>query len=261
MRTAAFVRSFPSPWNGPTENFAPQLGSPRPGKGLPLRIPLVVLVLSIVCIRAVHANDATPLTANAAGQITISWTASGDDGGAGRATRYDLRRSSSPITSSNFASATAVTGVPAPQPAGTREYFTVSGLTVGNTYYFAMKVGDESNNWSTMSNVIQKVVNTTVAVDNDPALQLSFSRPMPNPAAGSTRFTLSLPSALDVRVEVFDVTGRRIRTLAEGNFGSGRHDVAWDLRDDHGNRVDAGMFMVRALAGGQTFHQRLVVMR
>ena len=221
----------------------------------------MVLVLSIVCIRAVHANDATPLTANAAGQVTISWTASGDDGSAGRATRYDLRRSSSPITSSNFASATAVTGVPAPQPAGTRETFTVSGLTVGNTYYFAMKVGDEANNWSTMSNVIQKVVNTTVGVNNDPALQLSFSRPMPNPAAGSSRFTLSLPSALDVRVEVFDVTGRRIRTLAEGNFSPGRHDVAWDLRDDHGNRVDAGMFMVRALAGGQTFHQRLVVMR
>jgi len=225
-----------------------------------LRTSLVALLLSIVATRTGVAADATPLTANAAGQVTLAWTASGDDGSTGRASRYDLRYSSSMITATNFGSATIVNGVPAPQPPGTREYYTVSGLTSGATYYFAMKVGDEVGNWSTMSNVVQKVVNVLVDV-NDPSRKLSFSRPMPNPAAQVTRFTLSLPNDSDVSGEVFDVTGRRVRTLADGHFGPGRRDVAWDLRDSQGNRVEAGVFLVRAQAGGQTFHQRLVVMR
>jgi len=88
--------------------------------------------------------------------VTLLWTAPGDDGNIGTATAYDLRRSTAMLTSANFSAATQVV-VTAPKVAGSPETFVVTGLTPG-TYYFAIKSVDEAGNWSLMSNVVAKVV-------------------------------------------------------------------------------------------------------
>ncbi len=85
--------------------------------------------------------------------ITVSWTAPGDDGNTGTATTYDIRYSTSTINDANWASATQVSGEPAPQVAGTNQNMTISGLSSSTTYYFAMKTADEVPNWSSLSNV------------------------------------------------------------------------------------------------------------
>lgn len=85
--------------------------------------------------------------------ITVSWTAPGDDGSTGTATTYDLRYSTSLITSGNFSSATQVTGEPTPGIAGNPESKIVSGLAPSTTYFFALMTLDEVSNTSTLSNV------------------------------------------------------------------------------------------------------------
>lgn len=82
----------------------------------------------------------------------LAWTAPGGDGNTGTAVAYDLRYATSAITSSNWSSATPVSGVPAPKTAGSAEAFTVTGLTPGTTYYFALKAKDLVNE-SPISNV------------------------------------------------------------------------------------------------------------
>lgn len=87
--------------------------------------------------------------------VTLAWTAPGDDGSVGQASRYDLRRSVTPITNlSDFAQATAVTGTSLPQPAGSSESVTVAGLTPETRYWFALRTLDEAGNLSGLSNVI-----------------------------------------------------------------------------------------------------------
>ena len=85
--------------------------------------------------------------------IMLTWTAPGDDGDVGVASEYDIRYSISPIDEGNWDSATQVVGEPTPSPAGTNEFFTVTGLSTDTTYYFAMKTADEVPNWSELSNV------------------------------------------------------------------------------------------------------------
>jgi len=85
--------------------------------------------------------------------ITLNWTAPGDDGNIGTASQYDIRWSTSPITDANWPAAAKCVGEPAPQPAGSRETFTVHGLTPNTTYYFALKTADGVPNWSGLSNV------------------------------------------------------------------------------------------------------------
>ncbi|MBI2931274.1 MAG: DVUA0089 family protein, partial [Planctomycetes bacterium] len=85
--------------------------------------------------------------------VNLQWTAPGDDAGAGTATAYDIRYSSSAITTdAEFTAATAVTGEPVPSIAGTVETMTVTGLSPATTYYFAIKTADETPNWSGVSN-------------------------------------------------------------------------------------------------------------
>jgi len=86
--------------------------------------------------------------------VDLVWTATGDDGADGTASFYDIRYYTAPITEANWNSATHVTGEPAPQPSGSDESFTVTGLSESTEYYFAIKVGDEVPNWSGLSNVV-----------------------------------------------------------------------------------------------------------
>jgi flagellar hook assembly protein FlgD len=46
-------------------------------------------------------------------------------------------------------------------------------------------------------------------------------------------------------VELFDVQGRRVTTLADGGFGAGAHVLAWDGRDAAGARASRGLYFVR----------------
>jgi len=86
--------------------------------------------------------------------VTLTWTTPGDDGMVGTASEFDLRYSTSPINGSNFNSATRWTGTPAPAAPGTEQNVTVTGLTPGTTYWFAIKTGDDVPNWAAISNVI-----------------------------------------------------------------------------------------------------------
>jgi phosphodiesterase/alkaline phosphatase D-like protein len=86
-------------------------------------------------------------------RVQLAWSASGDDSLTGTATSYDIRYSTSPITSTNWSSATQVTGEPAPASPGTAQSYTVTGLTRQTTYYFAMKVTDDAGQPSALSNV------------------------------------------------------------------------------------------------------------
>jgi hypothetical protein len=85
---------------------------------------------------------------------TVSFTTTGDDSLTGTATTLDVRRSTSPITSASWASATQVTGEPAPAAPGTTQSVIVTGLTRQTTYYFAAKIMDEGGTPSALSNVI-----------------------------------------------------------------------------------------------------------
>lgn len=89
----------------------------------------------------------------AAASATLTWTAPGDDGHEGTAALYEIRWSRSPIlTDADWEAATPLSGVPAPQPAGSPESFSIARLECGATYYFAIRAADEVFNGSPLSN-------------------------------------------------------------------------------------------------------------
>jgi len=83
----------------------------------------------------------------------------------------------------------------------------------------------------------------------------------PNPAAGATRFAIDLPHDGDARVEVYDLSGRRVATVAGGHRAAGRASLAWNGHDDAGRPLGAGVYLARVSAGGATATTRLVRVR
>ncbi|MEW6499055.1 MAG: fibronectin type III domain-containing protein, partial [Cyanobacteriota bacterium] len=120
------------------------------------------LISNTVSATTVTGDDVSPsqiadlqATSSTGVSITLSWSAVGDDGMTGTATGYDIRYSTSQITTNtHYNAATQVTGEPQPAAPGTQETFTVTGLQQNTTYYFAIKAFDEVNNYSPLSNVI-----------------------------------------------------------------------------------------------------------
>jgi Right handed beta helix region len=128
---------------------------------------LLSILLTISCSheprKHLIAPDTTPpaavtdLTATVISDSTVqlTWTATGDDGDEGRASRYDIRINTEPFPNGHFPPLPAVADSLAPALAGTREMAVATGLKANTTYYFAMRVGDEVPNWSPISNVAE----------------------------------------------------------------------------------------------------------
>ncbi len=89
--------------------------------------------------------------------------------------------------------------------------------------------------------------------------RLALSPAWPNPARGTVRMSIEIAQAASAEVAIYDVIGRRVSTLHEGALAAGRHDLAWDRRDARGARAAAGVYFVRAVVGGATRTQRLVL--
>ncbi len=83
----------------------------------------------------------------------------------------------------------------------------------------------------------------------------------PNPFEEQTEIAFRLGVANTVRVEVFDVLGRRVRTLLEADRGIGRHTVVWDGKDDAGRTMASGLYVCRLQAGTFTSTRQLVLLR
>jgi hypothetical protein len=91
------------------------------------------------------------------------------------------------------------------------------------------------------------------------ARQLAPARP--NPFAGSTRIRFTLPHAGHADLAVYDIGGRRVRTLASGVLAAGDHIATWDGRDASGLAPAPGLYLYRLSTGRTVETGRMILLR
>ncbi len=91
----------------------------------------------------------------------------------------------------------------------------------------------------------------------------SLSRNYPNPFNPTTRFTVAVPRISVMDVSVYDVLGRKIATVWNGEQTAGYHTMEWDGRDGQGITVPTGMYFIRASAPVEQFSatQKILLMK
>lgn len=83
----------------------------------------------------------------------------------------------------------------------------------------------------------------------------------PNPASPRTTIRFDLARPGEVRLDVFDVSGRRVRQLAGGPWPAGRHQAAWDGAQEGGRPAAPGVYFVRLQADGGGWTAKLLLVR
>lgn len=102
--------------------------------------------------------------------------------------------------------------------------------------------------------------NTPEPIPASFALQPSFPNPFALASGAQAALVYQLPQATQVEVAVFDMTGRKVRTLQSGEVVAGKHELRWDGRDGLGRNVSAGVYFYRMRAGKFAQAQKLVVL-
>jgi hypothetical protein len=83
---------------------------------------------------------------------------------------------------------------------------------------------------------------------------------VPNPARSVATLNCHIPVAGPTRLDIFDVQGRRVKTLLDGSMPRGVHPLLWDGRDNDGKHVGAGVYLLRLQQGGATRVARIVLL-
>ena len=116
------------------------------------------------------------------------------------------------------------------------------------------------NAGSAESDSLFRLVDPTAGVWGGSPTVLALARPLPNPSRSTTLLRFSLPAAGHARLEVVDVSGRRLGSF-EGEFPAGAQAWRWDGRGPDGADPGAGLYFVRLATPWGTRTERLVRLR
>ena len=184
------------------------------------------------------------------------------------ATFSDAERGNSAIAAAEYSigavPAAAGAGLPMSGTFGTPTVQASATLPTANvlngTTRLWVRSRDSAGNWGSPAaiDVITTATGTVSVVDG---VAVDFlSPPSPNPFRGSATFRFGLSRAGEVRLELFDLAGRRVRSLASGVLPAGEVTREWDGRDEGGHAVHPGVYFVRLTTPARTFRARVVAL-
>jgi hypothetical protein len=104
----------------------------------------------------------------------------------------------------------------------------------------------------------------TTGVGGREDLALAMMPAVPNPLVGQTTLRFVLPAEGPVELGIYDVAGRRVRTLmrpGDGTVAAGVHTARWNGTDEHGARVASGVYFARLRAAERGVVRRIVVLK
>jgi len=109
-------------------------------------------------------------------------------------------------------------------------------------------------------------IGATGVSESEGELPTSFKleQAYPNPfhaGKNASTITLHLPRASEVRVQVYDLLGRQVRTLLASNKTAGIHRLAWEGKDDAGRLLPGGVYVMKMIAGDFHATQKIMLMR
>lgn len=131
-------------------------------------------------------------------------------------------------------------------------------VSESGTYYYWLENLDMDG-----SNAFHGPTSINVSLQNQgtpniPIIQ-GISSVYPNPFNPSLSIKCGMQRSGHASVEVFNLRGQKVRSLLNGNKDSGAFTLTWDGKDQQGNKLPSGVYLVRMNTGG-TSSQRKVVM-
>jgi len=126
---------------------------------------------------------------------------------------------------------------------GNVKEYTITSLPDTGVYYFSITAYDRAGNESAFSD------ESVVLLSKVRKKPFSLMPNYPNPFNPSTKIPYHLSYDLDVNIAIYDIRGRRVKTLQKGVQQHGLYEVEWDGTDEHGLFVSSGIYLCRIIVG------------
>jgi chitodextrinase len=185
--------------------------------------------------------------------VTLKWTA--PPATAGPVARYEVRAADHLLDAAGFASAPLVQWREALAAPGRAEAVTFFGLTRRTRYWFALRILDGEGQASPLSNVVSSETRPFGRLAGLMGAGIVARR---QPSTRPVEFVWQSAGAPDQRISLFDLAGRRVRSLPLGSQRDGA--TTWDGRNDEGAIVPAGLYFARLISGSVHVQTRVVLL-
>lgn len=115
------------------------------------------------------------------------------------------------------------------------------------------------------TSIIQFRVDTPTAADPEDVGSIpntfTLQQNQPNPFNATTTIAFSLEQTGYVSLVIYDLLGRKVRTIVDEDLSSGSHTATWDGTDDSGAGVTTGVYFYRLTAGNQVSSRKMVLLK
>ncbi len=108
---------------------------------------------------------------------------------------------------------------------------------------------------------MEKQTEQTPVVVNLTPREFQLAQNYPNPFNPTTTIAFNLPAESNILLEIFDLTGKKIRTLTNAYYQAGRHQVLWNGTDDRGRQVASGLYVYRIQAEDFVQSRKMLMMK
>lgn len=141
--------------------------------------------------------------------------------------------------------------------------FEDADITIGNFYYYRVAAIDSARNLSPYSEEITVATGAITPVDNQPNLpeETSLGQNYPNPFNPKTEFDYSIADASKVTLTIYDVLGRKVKTLVNGFKSSGFYRAIWDGTDKSLNKAASGIYFAKLTAGSYSQVRKIILQK
>ena len=156
---------------------------------------------------------------------------------------------------------TGVTPIPANFLADNPDTLLTDSTAPTSALYYIVTATDIHQNQGLKSNEASVAATTGVGGNLPPVTALTVLQNSPNPFAGETRLQVGLPDKGDVRVEIYDVAGRHIRSVQMPAQAKGWNTLRISALDDRGAALASGVYFFRVHAGAETVTKKMVIAR
>ena len=119
---------------------------------------------------------------------------------------------------------------------------------------------DADGNWGSFSAAFMDIspINDINEFNTQPDDQHPKIFIHPLPVRLNTNIELHVDSPTLISVEIYDLLGKRVRSITNRVFSAGTHNLLWDSRDEFGSLVTTGVYFLRLLANGKVYNHKMM---
>ena len=126
----------------------------------------------------------------------------------------------------------------------------------GDQIYLA----DDSGGWFSLQFGNFTAIETPGTPEYTPE-EFALLQNFPNPFNPSTTIRFELPRAADLRLTIYNTLGEVVRLAVNGRYSAGLHSFVWDGRNDNGQQVASGVYLLQMQAAEQVLTRKMVLLK